>query len=147
MRINKVVFPFTGLGACFLPSIKPKLENKLSTKLFAYLIIFFVLAGCAQQNADETVGQVGIPHSTDSTGEKISSYRTGNYRVAITREKKNWYKISSQDIFLLTQKCYINATEQEALLSLKTAYKGGNGSLHFEREGCKVIGLYRSMSL
>ena len=135
MRTNKVVFPFTGLGACFLPSIKPKLENRLSTKFIAYLLTLFVLAGCAQLNADETVGQAGIPHSTDSTGEKISSYRTGNYRVAITRETKNWYKISSQDIFLLTQECYINATEQEALLSLKTAYKGGNGSLHFEREG------------
>ena len=147
MRIKKADFSFAILGTRFLPITKDKAEKRLSNKLIAYLVTLFVLAGCAQQHAEVSVEQVGIPHAIDSSDEKITSYRTGNYRVAITRDKENWYKISGQDIFLLTQKCFISVTEQEALLSLRTAYEGGNGSLHFEREGCRVIGLYRSMSL
>ena len=121
--------------------------KKLSKKLMAYLITLFVLAGCVQLHADETVGQAETQQAIKSTDEKISSYRTGHYRVTITRDKKNWYKISGQNTFIQTQQCFINVTEQEALLSLRTAYKGGNGSLHFEREGCKIIGLYGSESL
>ena len=119
----------------------------LSNKLMAYLIILFLLAGCVQHNADMTVGQAETPQAIESNGEKISSYRTGTYRVTITRDKENWYKISGQNTFIHTQQCFIYVTEQKALLSLRTASKEGNGSLHFEREGCKIIGLYGSMNL
>lgn len=88
-----------------------------------------------------------LARSDGATGETFSSYHAGNYRVTITREKKNWYKISGQNIYIFAQKCLINVIEQEALLSLRNDYRDGNGSLHFEREGCKVIGLYKSMSL
>ena len=76
-----------------------------------------------------------------------SGYRVGNYRVDITREEENWYKISDQDIYIRTDNCLIYATEQEALLSVSTVGKGGSGSLHFEGEACKVIGLYKPMEL
>jgi hypothetical protein len=112
-----------------------------------YLITLFAIAGCAQLNTDEIVGQDETQQAIGSSSDKISSYRTGHYRITISRDKKNWYKISGQNTFIQTQQCFINVTEQEALLSLRTAYKGGNGSLHFEREGCKIIGLYGSESL
>jgi hypothetical protein len=76
-----------------------------------------------------------------------SGYRVGNYRVNITREEENWYKITGQDIYIRTQECLIYATEQEGLLSVSTVGKGGSGSLHFEGEACRVIGLYRPMEL
>lgn len=76
-----------------------------------------------------------------------SGYRAGNYRVDITRIEENWYKISEQDIYLRTADCLIYATEQEAMLSVSTVGKAGGGSLHFEREACKVIGLYTPMEL
>ncbi|NNK56383.1 MAG: hypothetical protein EX260_01840 [Desulfobulbaceae bacterium] len=76
-----------------------------------------------------------------------SGYRVGNYRVDITREEENWYKITDQDIYIRTEECLIYATEQEGLLSVSTVGKGGSGSLHFEGEACRVIGLYRPMEL
>jgi hypothetical protein len=76
-----------------------------------------------------------------------SGYRVGNYRVDISRIQENWYKISGQEIFIRTDNCLIYATEQEGLLSVSTVGKGGGGSLHFEREACKVIGLYTPMNL
>jgi hypothetical protein len=88
-----------------------------------------------------------LAKSNGVTGKIISSYRTGHYRVAITRDKENWYKISDQNMYILTQECLINITEQEALLSLRTNDKGGNGSLHYKREACRIIGLYRPMIL
>ncbi len=142
MKIKKALFPVAGLGTHFFTSTKTKVEKKISNKLMAYLITLAVLAGCAQHNADETVGQAETQQTIESTVEKLSSYRTGHYRVTITREKNNWYKISDQNIFIHTQQCFIDITEQEALLYLNAAYKGGDGSLHFEREACKVIGLW-----
>ena len=147
MRIKKAFIPATGLGTHFLIITRKKRDKKISTKLIAYLITFFVLAGCAQLNADETVARSETQQTIESTGKKISSYRTGHYRVIITRDKKNWYQISGQNTFILTQQCLINVTEREALLSLRKADNGGNGSLHFEREGCNVIGLFGSMRL
>ena len=76
-----------------------------------------------------------------------SGYRVGNYRVDISREEENWYTISEQDIYIRTGNCLIYATEQEGLLSVSTVGKGGSGSLHFEGEACKVIGLYSPMEL
>jgi hypothetical protein len=76
-----------------------------------------------------------------------SGYRVGNYRVDISREEENWYKISGQDIYIRTQECLIYATEQEGLLSVSTVGKGGSGSLHFQGEACRVIGLYAPMEL
>ncbi len=76
-----------------------------------------------------------------------SGYRVGNYRVDISREEENWYKISDQDIYIRTEDCLIYATEQEGLLSVSTVGKGGSGSLHFEGEACRVIGLYTPMEL
>lgn len=78
---------------------------------------------------------------------QASGYRVGNYRVDITRDEENWYKISDQNIYILTEDCLIYATEQEGLLSVSTVAKSGGGSLHFEHEACKVIGLYSPMSL
>ena len=78
---------------------------------------------------------------------QTSGYRVGNYRVDITRDEENWYEISGQNIYIRTQECLIYATEQEALLSVSTVGKGGSGSLHFEHEACRVIGLYKPMSL
>ena len=78
---------------------------------------------------------------------RSSGYRVGNYQVEITRDQENWYKISDQDIYILTDSCLIYATEQEALLSVSTVGKGGGGSLHLDREGCKVIGLYSPLEL
>jgi hypothetical protein len=76
-----------------------------------------------------------------------SGYRVGNYRVDISREEENWYKISDQNIYIRTEDCLIYATEQEGLLSVSTVGKGGSGSLHFEGEACRVIGLYTPMEL
>lgn len=76
-----------------------------------------------------------------------SGYRVGNYRVDITRNEENWYQITDQNIYIRTDSCLIYATEQEGLLSVSTVGKGGGGSLHFEKEGCRVIGLYSPMSL
>lgn len=76
-----------------------------------------------------------------------SGYRVGNYRVDITREEENWYKISGQDIYIRTEECLIYATEQEGLLSVSTVGSGGSGSLHFEGEACRVIGLFTPMEL
>ena len=76
-----------------------------------------------------------------------SGYRVGNYRVDISRDEENWYKISGQDIYVRTEECLIYATEQEGLLSVSTVGKGGSGSLHFEGEACRVIGLYTPMEL
>ena len=78
---------------------------------------------------------------------QTKGYRVGNYRVDITRDAENWYRISGQNMFILTQECLIYATEQEALLSISTVGKGGSGSLHFEHEACRVVGLYSPMSL
>ncbi len=146
MRVKKTFISVAGLGTHFLTITKTKVENRISNKHMAYLISLFVLVGCAQHNADETVGQAETQKAIESTVVKNSSYRTGHFRVTITRDKKNWYKISGQNIFIHTQQCFINVTEQEALLYLTTAYKGGNGSLHFEHDACIVIGLW-SMSL
>lgn len=74
-------------------------------------------------------------------------YAAGNYRVDISRIEENWYKVSEQDIFIRTEDCLIYAAEQEAMLSVSTVGKGGGGSLHFEREACKVVGLYTPMEL
>jgi hypothetical protein len=76
-----------------------------------------------------------------------SGYRVGNYRVNITRDEENWYKISNQNIYIRTEECLIYATEQEGLLSVSTVGKGGSGSLHFAGEACRVIGLYTPMEL
>ncbi len=76
-----------------------------------------------------------------------SGYRVGNYRVDITRLEENWYTISGQEIFIRTEDCLIYAAEQEALLSVSTVGKGGGGSLHFEKEACRVVGLYTPMEL
>lgn len=78
---------------------------------------------------------------------RSSGYRVGNYRVDITREEEDWYKISEQNIYILTEECLIYATEQEGLLSVSTVGKSGGGSLHFEGEACKVIGLYSPLNL
>ena len=74
-------------------------------------------------------------------------YRVGNYRINFSRQEENWYKITDQDIYIRTQECLIYATEQEGLLSVSTVGKSGSGSLHFEGEACKVIGLYTPMEL
>ena len=76
-----------------------------------------------------------------------SGYRVGNYRIDISRDEENWYKISGQDIYIRTEECLIYATEQEGLLSVSTVGKGGSGSLHFEGEACRVVGLYTPMEL
>ena len=74
-------------------------------------------------------------------------YRVGNYQVNITRDQENWYKITDQDIYIRTQDCLIYATEQEGLLSVSMVGKSGSGSLHFEGEACRVIGLYTPLEL
>jgi hypothetical protein len=78
---------------------------------------------------------------------RTAGYRVGNYRVNISRDEENWYRITGQDIYIRTEECLIYATEQEGLLSVSTVGKGGSGSLHFEGEACKVIGLYSPMAL
>jgi hypothetical protein len=78
---------------------------------------------------------------------RSSGYRVGNYQVEISRIEENWYKISDQDIYILTDSCLIYATEQEALLSVSTVGQGGSGSLHLDKEGCKVIGLFSPIEL
>lgn len=78
---------------------------------------------------------------------RSSGYRVGNYQVEITRDQENWYKISNQEIYILTDACLIYATGQEALLSVSTVGKGGSGSLHLDKEACRVIGLYSPMQL
>ena len=76
-----------------------------------------------------------------------SGYRVGNYRVDISREEENWYKISDQEIYIRTEDCLIYAFGQEGLLSVSTVGKSGSGSLHFEGEACRVTGLYSPMEL
>ena len=74
-------------------------------------------------------------------------YRVGNYRVNISREEENWYKITDQNIYIRTDECLIYATEQEGLLSVSTVGKSGSGSLHVDGEACRVISLYTPMEL
>lgn len=78
---------------------------------------------------------------------RTAGYRVGNYRVNISRDEENWYRITGQDIYIRTEECLIYATEQEGLLSVSTVGKGGSGSLHFQGEACRVIGLYSPMEL
>lgn len=100
---------------------------------------------------DGTSGEVVFPESGNGCSVAAvygtSGYRVGNYRVDITRLEENWYQISGQEIFIRTDNCLIYAAEQEALLSVSTVAKSGGGSMHFEKEACRVIGLYTPMEL
>jgi hypothetical protein len=64
----------------------------------------------------------------------------GDYRVSVTRKGSNLYKVTGEDVYILTRLCYEYVYYADAILSLN----GSTGELRFlnERRTCGVKAAY-----
>lgn len=72
-------------------------------------------------------------HAGSCQVEKVigANVQPGAYKVNVTRESDDLYKVSTQDIYIKTLYCYEYSYSQDAILEIESPQGYSIGEIHF----------------